>query len=339
LCIGVIATLVVQSGIVRYQLWAGAWELSRATAGDVSTESYLAGGQAAAESLSSAGTNRHLSEAIAHFQNASRWGLFRPRTLSLQLAALQLQAGSPIEARKELNELLAADPSDSEGRLLEARAWLADGNAAIGRRHLDSIVAASDASTAKARRTLAAAYSLLGNLSVGEGDSNEALRQFDQALKYDPARAEALLGRAAVLGAQGSFAEAAKCFMEVLNSSPNSAEAHNNLAAMLVHLDRRDEALAHYQQAAELDPKSTMALTNAGQLLLDAGRLDEAERKFQQALQRRPNDAAAQAGLSETRRVRASNGGSQVTEQLEGPKPPFSQGKSQKDLINSGRGD
>ncbi len=304
--VAALAGLVVHSGFIQFQVTAGEMALRRANETSVARARGAVASEHRADLSPLVEANGDLLAAIHYFERASRWGLVRPRSLSLQLAALQLRAGSPIEAHKELNELLIAYPADAESRLLAARAWMADNHPAIARQHLEGIVAAAaDAKTAAARRTLAAAYSTLGDMAAGEGRRAEALRCFDEALAANPRDGGALMGRGMLLAALGRFADAADCFRQVLDLDSLSPEAHNNLAATLIHLERRDEALAHYERAAELAPDSFVAKVNAGQLLLEAGRLDDAEQAFQRALALQPEDGAARAGLAAVLRKRS----------------------------------
>ncbi|WP_251072179.1 tetratricopeptide repeat protein [Streptomyces sp. ISL-43] len=89
----------------------------------------------------------------------------------------------------------------------------------------------------------------LGELAWERGDEAEALRQYEAALRTDPAQAQALGGRARVLAALGRGGEAVRDYRLALGRAP-SAELALELGELLESLKRGDEAKAVYDGLA-----------------------------------------------------------------------------------------
>jgi serine/threonine-protein kinase len=105
---------------------------------------------------------------------------------------------------------------------------------------------------ALALRRVAGVHSNLGNALYENGDRNEALGHYREALGLDP----------------------------------TDAAAHSNLGQVLQRDGKLDEAIRHYREAVRLDPLSVTARYNLGQALSKAGLVDEAIRHQQQVLRR-----------------------------------------------------
>ncbi len=85
----------------------------------------------------------------------------------------------------------------------------------------------------------------LGELAWERGDAAEALRQYEGALRADPAQAEALGGRARALAGLGRVGEAVRDYRTALGRAPAPRLALE-LGELLESLGRKDEARAPY---------------------------------------------------------------------------------------------
>lgn len=295
----VLGGLVLQSGYVRAQLLFGEMFLGRASS--------------AAEAPSEG--DKSLASALAHLEQARRWGLVTPVGLQRQIALAQLQAGDPNAARDELNALLAADGDDYLARLLLAQAWLQEGRIELARTQANIIIAASEPQPdvfpfrPPTRRLQAEALCLLGDIEFASGNRHAALVQFNAAIALDPEHAKPYVAKGAVLAAAGDWSAAAQSLEAGLALAPDSLLAHNNLAAVLVHLERDDEALEHYQRCVEISPTNPLAHCNVAELLTKLERFDSAEKAYQQALALRPDFEPAVTGLTELAKLRGDSGG------------------------------
>jgi tetratricopeptide (TPR) repeat protein len=87
-------------------------------------------------------------------------------------------------------------------------------------------------------------------------------------------------------------------FQSALRMNPGLARAHLNLGGALLRKGELDEAIAHFRQALQLDPRNAKAHGNLGNALLQKGNAAEAIAHFQQALQIEPADQATQNNLA-----------------------------------------
>jgi Tfp pilus assembly protein PilF len=131
--------------------------------------------------------------------------------------------------------------------------------------------------TAKERET-AVIHNDLGADAVRNGRMQEAMREYDEALKLNGQLAEAHLGRGFVLefgfGRQG---EAEVEYRRALELKPTLAEAHNDLGQLLALSGRFDEAIAEFDAAVALMQyrEPWVARCNKGQALWRMGRKPE----------------------------------------------------------------
>ena len=140
-------------------------------------------------------------------------------------------------------------------------------------------------------------YDNLGVTLAGAGRTAEAIARFETALRLRPdfPVAHSNLGNALVQS--GDTAAAIGQFEEALRLRPDYAEAHYNLGGALDHARRTTEALGHLETAVRLKPDFTAAHYNLGDLLDRLGRTAEAKDQYEQALQLEPGMAQAQLGL------------------------------------------
>ncbi|MGD0349572.1 MAG: tetratricopeptide repeat protein [Verrucomicrobiota bacterium] len=133
------------------------------------------------------------------------------------------------------------------------------------------------------------AHNNLGTALVQQGQLNEAITQFLQALKINPDYALARINLGNAFRQSGKVDEAIAQYQLALNSNPDSDAAHNNLGIALVQIGKVDEAIIQYQQALKINPDFDLARNNLGDALAKKGRLDEAIAQYQQALKINPN--------------------------------------------------
>jgi tetratricopeptide (TPR) repeat protein len=107
-------------------------------------------------------------------------------------------------------------------------------------------------------------HSKLGALLLERGLVNEAIRQFKQALRFEP----------------------------------DDAEAHNNLGSFLAREGQTDEAIHHFEETIRLEPDHPLVHYNLGNALLVKGQVDEAIRQFQAAIRLKPDHAEAHYNLA-----------------------------------------
>ncbi len=93
----------------------------------------------------------------------------------------------------------------------------------------------------------------LANLNFNKPE--EALQDFEKAIKIDPGRAEGYLGKANALNMLGRYREAIECYNQAISIDPTLANAYVNRAIAYSHLGEYKKAIKDYEKGLELDPK------------------------------------------------------------------------------------
>ncbi len=142
------------------------------------------------------------------------------------------------------------------------------------------------------------AHNNLGLALVGKGQTSEAIRQFQEALRFNPDFAAAHCGLGAIFMEAGQFDEAISRYRTAIRLNPHSAEAVYNLGVALYSKGEIDEAISQYREAIRLNPNDALARNSIGVALAKRGETDEAIRQFQEALRLKPNETDAHYNLA-----------------------------------------
>jgi tetratricopeptide (TPR) repeat protein len=114
------------------------------------------------------------------------------------------------------------------------------------------------------------------------GKFDQAVKEYDEAIRLYPALAPAHNNRGSALFSLGRFDEAAASFAKAVELDPNYGQAHFNLALVYIKLGREKEANDALNAAAR-------AYLASGDEHLKAGELKEAEADFRGLLQIDPD--------------------------------------------------
>jgi tetratricopeptide (TPR) repeat protein len=101
-----------------------------------------------------------------------------------------------------------------------------------------------------------------------------------------------------VLGMKGQTDEAISQFQEAIRLVPDYIEAHYNLGVALNKKGQIDEAIRQYQEAIRLKPDYAEAHNNLGTALGRKGQIAEAISQFQEAIRLKPDYAEAHNNLA-----------------------------------------
>jgi tetratricopeptide (TPR) repeat protein len=143
---------------------------------------------------------------------------------------------------------------------------------------------------------VAALYNL-GNAFARQGLWDQAIDHYRRALQARPDQVDALNNLGFALSAKGQFAEALTCYEAALKWNTNSAETHNNLATLYFRQTNFTAAADHYFLAARLEPNQAPYVANLGDALLRLGKIPEAAQCYQRARQLDPSNPRYQAKL------------------------------------------
>jgi tetratricopeptide (TPR) repeat protein len=158
-----------------------------------------------------------------------------------------------------------------------------------------------------------------------KGKFEQAVKEYDEAIRIYPALAAAYNNRGSALFALGRFDEAAACFRQAVQVSPKYGQAHFNLALALIKLGREREANdalmaatnAYFESGDEhlkkwelkeaeenfrgilqIDPEYPPAHLYLGLVYNAERNFDAAVQSFKRVLARRPDNSEALVGLA-----------------------------------------
>lgn len=134
----------------------------------------------------------------------------------------------------------------------------------------------------------AMAHNSLGQQLVEQGKVADAVSEYREAVRLDPAYATAHISLGLAFAAQGNLEAAVAEYREALRISPDLAPAHNDLAIAMEDLGRPDEAITHYLEAVRIAPEDSRSRMNLGAVLARQGRVDEAIAQFRAVLELAP---------------------------------------------------
>ncbi len=145
----------------------------------------------------------------------------------------------------------------------------------------------------------AKAYNGLANVYARVGRRREAIDAYEAALRISPS-AEAHSNLANVLFETGDLGGARDHYLAALRMRPGLADAHNNLGNLLARTGDFGGAIEHYQAALELRPDLADAHGNLANVLAQTGRFEDAIRQYEAAIKLRPDFADAHFNLATT---------------------------------------
>jgi tetratricopeptide (TPR) repeat protein len=124
----------------------------------------------------------------------------------------------------------------------------------------------------------------LGIIYAERGMTNEAITEYEEAIRLDPDYPKSYLNLGAVLSETGDIERAKQAFRTAIRLDHAYAAARINLAMLLERTEDYDLALAQVDTVLEQDSGNATALKERGVILYRAGRHEEAEEWLREAL-------------------------------------------------------
>ena len=150
----------------------------------------------------------------------------------------------------------------------------------------------------RARPASATVLNNVGALHQSLGRLEEALKAYREAVRADPDYLNSHYNLGNALAATGAFAEAVPHFREVVRKRPDDGIARSNLGAALLATGQTAEAVVELRRVVAADPGSLNAHYNLARALAARGELREAVEHLEQALRIAPDDPDARHDLA-----------------------------------------
>jgi tetratricopeptide (TPR) repeat protein len=138
----------------------------------------------------------------------------------------------------------------------------------------------------------------LGIVLSEQGEPDQAIDHYGQAVALRPDYAEAHYNLGRLLVEHGQLADAIAHYERAAAINPADAEAQNNLGVTLFGIGRADDAIAHYQKALEIRPDYAEASCNLANALIAKDDFDGAIARYKACLAAMPNQEEAQYNLA-----------------------------------------
>lgn len=235
---GLPGAFVLRIAADGYEPLEGPVELAPGQEGEVSVELVVAGQEEAAAATAAFNEGVRAFEAQDYATARERFAaaLAADPELAqahLGLAQVALVEESPEAAIEPIERYLAARPDDAGGHQLALRIFLAAGD--------EERIARETAALAGAGAEVASVVYNEGVAALRAGETERALRRFEQALELDPDLATAARAIATVHFEQRRYAEAAERAAALLERAPDDAAA---LRLRFVALEAAEEPAA-----------------------------------------------------------------------------------------------
>ncbi|MGO9270943.1 MAG: FG-GAP-like repeat-containing protein [Terriglobia bacterium] len=129
------------------------------------------------------------------------------------------------------------------------------------------------------------------------GYLDQAAASFREAIRVNPALADAYYNLGTIYMSRQMPAEAREVLLRAVEIKPDYADALNNLGLLAAEQKHADEAETYFQKAVEASPQYAIAWQNLGNLYREQHRWKESQQALERALKIDPDDAAVSYSL------------------------------------------
>ena len=125
----------------------------------------------------------------------------------------------------------------------------------------------------------------------------EAIAEFEKALKIDPNLAEGYYGLGYAYCYKNQSEAALSCFQKAIELSPNYADAYNAMGYAYSILGKYDDSINYYLKTLKIKEDNLDALNGLGYAYASTGKYEDAISYFKKAIKINPEYAPAYSGL------------------------------------------
>ena len=143
----------------------------------------------------------------------------------------------------------------------------------------------------------AEALILMGSSYKKLGNRQKALRYYTEAITNDPQQPEAYYNMGNIYAEAGDYNRAEQLFLKAIAVDPYSARAYNNLGNIYFSKDSLQKAREYYSKARMLEPNYTSPLYHLGLVEYRLGNIAQAESLWNEVLELEPNHRGARRAL------------------------------------------
>lgn len=171
-----------------------------------------------------------------------------------------------------------------------------------GEGHAQEAMAEYDAAL-KADADFVKAWNNRALLHYRANDLDAADRDLDEALKRKPDFAPALVNRGLVYQARGKTAEALAAYESAVKADPDLLQAQFNAGSLLLKMGQHGRAVVFLEKALSIAPEDVDVQRAAARAWLGVGQVDRAYDTFKRLNARDGSDEEAMAGLAQSARA------------------------------------
>jgi protein O-mannosyl-transferase len=147
----------------------------------------------------------------------------------------------------------------------------------------------------------------LGGVYFNKGRIDEAIEQYEIALRLDPDSVISHYNLGLAFSSKGRIDEAIEQYEIALQLDPDFADAHNGLATSFFKKGQIDKAIEQYQVALQLNPNDEKAHNNLGLAYFKKGQIDKAIEQYQVAIRLNPANPNYHIYLDNANRQKVNN--------------------------------
>ena len=231
------------------------------------------------------------AEAMRQYEDGIKANPGRKAFYQKLIIEVLMAQGKREEAKKVNDQILAADPKDTDGLSMQAGLLLEKGDLQNAVTQLQTVVT-------RAPANFVAHYNL-GRGLAEKGDIEPARAQFNEALRLRPDYTPARLALAQIQLSKGEFEPALKTADDILSYDRGSAKAHLIQSSAYLRMGQPAKAKDALKQILDRNPNSEEAMMQMGVVLVAEQKYKEAEEAFRKCYDLNPANAAGLLGMTE----------------------------------------